>query len=65
LASFILVKEKQRLKVKWKRLLTTCKRRIPYLCERYSIKSLSEAQKILNEVISFYNEERVHEETNR
>jgi len=47
LASFILVKEKQRLKVKWKRLLTTCKRRIPYLCERYSIKSLSEAQKIL------------------
>jgi len=38
-------------------------RRIPYLCERYSIKSLSEAQKILNEVISFYNEERVHEET--
>jgi len=27
-------------------------------------KSLSEVQKILNEVIDFYNEERVHEETN-
>ena len=38
-------------------------RRIPYLCERHKIKSVSEAQKIVEEVVSFYNEQRQHEET--
>jgi hypothetical protein len=38
-------------------------RRVPYLCERYHIQTLKDAQPILQEEIQFYNEERVHEET--
>jgi len=38
-------------------------RRVPYLCERYRIRSVAEAQKIVQEVVSFYNEHREHEET--
>lgn len=38
-------------------------RRIPYLCERHNIRSIPEAQKIVEEVVSFYNEQRKHEET--
>lgn len=38
-------------------------RRIPYLCKRYRIKTIPEAQKVVDEVVNFYNEQRVHEET--
>lgn len=38
-------------------------RRVPYLCERYSVSSVSEAQKVVQEVVSFYNEHREHQET--
>ena len=38
-------------------------RRIPYLCERHKIKSLDEAQKVVEEVVNFYNQHRQHEET--
>lgn len=38
-------------------------RRVPYLCERYGIRGVAEAQKIVQEVVSFYNEQREHEET--
>lgn len=38
-------------------------RRIPYLCERHKIKRVDEAQKVVEEVVSFYNEQRQHEET--
>jgi transposase InsO family protein len=38
-------------------------RRVPYLCERYHIRSLREAQPILQEAVQFYNEKHVHEET--
>jgi hypothetical protein len=38
-------------------------RRVPYLCERYQIKTLADAQPILQEEVQFYNEKRVHEET--
>lgn len=38
-------------------------RRVPYLCERYQVKSLQEAQKIVDEVCEYYNKERVHFET--
>ena len=37
--------------------------RIPYLCERHMIKGVSEAQKVGEEVVSFYNEQHQHEET--
>jgi hypothetical protein len=38
-------------------------RRIPYLCERYKIRTITEAQKVVDEVVAFYNERRVHQET--
>jgi len=38
-------------------------RRVPYLCERYHIRSLADAQPILQEAVQFYNEKHVHEET--
>jgi len=38
-------------------------RRIPYLCERHHIRTLKDAQPILQEEAQFYNEKRVHEET--
>lgn len=38
-------------------------RRVPYLCERYRIRGVCEAQKVVDEVVSFYNEQRKHEET--
>ena len=38
-------------------------RRVPYLCERYGIRSVCEAQKIVQEVLGFYNEHREHQET--
>lgn len=38
-------------------------RRIPYLCERHKVRDVVEAQKIVGEVSNFYNEQRVHLET--
>lgn len=38
-------------------------RRLPYLCEKYRVKKIEEAQKILDELLSYYNDQRVHEET--
>lgn len=38
-------------------------RRVPYLCERYGIRSVCEAQGIVQEVVGFYNEHREHQET--
>lgn len=38
-------------------------RRLPFLCEKHKVKKISEAEKILDELISFYNEKHCHEET--
>jgi hypothetical protein len=38
-------------------------RRVPYLCERYRIRTLQDAQPILQEEVQFYNEKHIHEET--
>jgi len=38
-------------------------RRVPYLCERHNIQTLTEARKILLDEVNFYNEKRAHEET--
>lgn len=38
-------------------------RRIPYLCERYKITSLTQANKILDEQVQMYNELHIHAET--
>jgi len=39
-------------------------RRLPYLCEKYKVKDIKEANRILKEdLIPYYNEKRKHEET--
>jgi len=38
-------------------------RRVPLLCERYRTKSLTEANKILQDEIAYYNEYHIHDET--
>lgn len=38
-------------------------RRIPYLCERYRITSLTQANRILDEAVANYNENHMHAET--
>lgn len=38
-------------------------RRIPYLCERYNVTSLTQANKILDEQVQMFNELHVHAET--
>ncbi len=38
-------------------------RRLPYLCEKHKVQEISEAQKILDDLVSYYNEQRIHEET--
>ena len=38
-------------------------RRLPFLCQKYKVVKISKAEKILDELISFYNEKHVHEET--
>jgi hypothetical protein len=38
-------------------------RRLPYLCEKHKVKDCAEAQKILDDLVSYYNNQRIHEET--
>jgi len=38
-------------------------RRLPYLCEKRKVKTIIEAQLELNELVQYYNDCRVHEET--
>lgn len=39
-------------------------RRLPVECERFKVKTVKEATKILTDLVYFYNEKRVHLETN-
>ncbi len=36
---------------------------LPYLCEKQKVRDCSEAQKILDELVGYYNDQRIHEET--
>jgi transposase InsO family protein len=38
-------------------------RRIPYLCEKYRLRSVQEAQKIVDDAVAYYNHTREHLET--
>jgi hypothetical protein len=38
-------------------------RRVPYLCERYRIRTIQDAQPILQEEVQLYNEKHIHEQT--
>jgi len=37
--------------------------KLPFLCEKYKVVKIREAEKILDELIHFYNEKHRHEET--
>jgi len=50
-------------KGKVEKIFDYLQRRFPYLCEKQKVKDLSEAQKILDELIRYYNDQRVHDET--
>ena len=50
-------------KGKIEKLFDYFQRRLPFLDEKYGITDLSEAQKILDELVRYYNELRIHEET--
>ena len=50
-------------KGKVERIFDYFQSRVPYLCERYRVMSVKEAQKIVDEVCNYYNTERVHMET--
>jgi len=56
-------KRKPQAKGKVEKSFDYLQRRIPYLCERHKVKTVKEANKILEEVLWFYNEKRIQEET--
>lgn len=56
-------KRQAQAKGKVEKVFDYFQRRLPYLCEKYKIKDCHEAQKILDELISYYNGQRTHDET--
>jgi transposase InsO family protein len=56
-------KRQAQAKGKVEKIFDYLQRRLPYLCEKHKVKDYSEAQKILDELIHYYNEQRIHEET--
>lgn len=58
-------KRQAQAKGKVEKIFDYLQRRLPYLCEKHKVKEISEAQKILDDLVSYYNEQRTHEETNQ
>lgn len=56
-------KRQAQAKGKVEKIFDYLQRRLPYLCEKHKVKEISEAQKILDDLLSYYNEQRIHEET--
>jgi hypothetical protein len=56
-------KRQAQAKGKVEKIFDYFQRRLPYLCEKHRVKDCSEAQKILDDLVSYYNEQRLHEET--
>jgi len=56
-------KRQAQAKGKVEKIFDYFQRRLPYLTEKYKIKDCAEAQKILDELVSYYNDQRIHEET--
>ncbi len=56
-------KREAQAKGKVEKIFDYLQRRLPYLCEKHKVKEISEAQKILDDLVSYYNEQRIHEET--
>jgi transposase InsO family protein len=56
-------KRQAQAKGKVEKIFDYLQRRVPYLCEKYKVKDGMEAQKILDDLVSYYNDLRIHEET--
>jgi transposase InsO family protein len=56
-------KRQAQAKGKVEKIFDYFQRRLPYLCEKHRVKDRSEAQKILDDLANYYNDQRVHEET--
>ena len=56
-------KRQAQAKGKVEKIFDYFQRRLPYLCEKHKVKDCVEAQKILDDLISYYNDQRIHEET--
>ena len=56
-------KRQAQAKGKVEKIFDYFQRRLPYLCEKHKVKDGSEAQKILDDLVSYYNDQRIHEET--
>jgi transposase InsO family protein len=56
-------KRQAQAKGKVEKIFDYLQRRVPYLCEKHKVKDGVEAQKILDDLVSYYNEQRIHEET--
>ena len=58
-------KRQAQAKGKVEKIFDYLQRRLPYLCEKQKVKETSEAQKILDNLVSYYNDQRIHEETEK
>lgn len=56
-------KRQAQAKGKVEKVFDYLQRRLPYLCEKYKVGEVGEAQKILDELVFYYNEQRIHDET--
>ena len=56
-------KRQAQAKGKVEKIFDYLQRRLPYLCEKHKVKDCVEAQKILDDLVSYYNDQRIHEET--
>jgi transposase InsO family protein len=55
-------KRQAQAKGKVEKIFDYLQRRVPYLCEKHKVKDCVEAQKILDDLVSYYNDQRIHEE---
>lgn len=56
-------KRQAQAKGKVEKVFDYFQRRLPYLCEKHKVKDCQDAQKILDDLVSYYNEQRIHDET--
>jgi transposase InsO family protein len=56
-------KRQAQAKGKVEKIFDYLQRRLPYLCEKHKVKDGAETQKILDGLVSYYNNQRIHEET--
>lgn len=56
-------KRQAQAKGKVEKIFDYFQRRLPYLCEKHKVGDCGEAQKILDDLVQYYNEQRIHQET--